>query len=225
MTFMVFEDNKEESSQEEGSSEEDSSNEEESSDESSSSDNEVKTLKGKLKSIKNDTCSSMIAFTLCSTTRSSSIADKEAADEEAGDKIRYAFELLTNALWKRDYDLFGIDEHSESFLVGEFQVLVTSMIQLPIINSSSLGMFIVLLMQKCQHVHMRFILEAFAVLMQFISAWKRRVVAIREKIMTIPRKEKKRKARREENVEKAAVLDMVFRRCIGCLEDAQVEKI
>ncbi|KAG6473920.1 hypothetical protein ZIOFF_067840 [Zingiber officinale] len=43
-------------------------------------------------------------------------------------KIRYAFELLTNALWKRDYDLFGIDEHSESFLVGEFQVLVTSMV-------------------------------------------------------------------------------------------------
>ena len=43
--------------------------------------------------------------------------------------------------------------------------------------------------------------------------------------MTIPRKEKKRKARREEKAEKAAVLDMVFRRCTGCLEDAQVEKI
>ncbi|KAJ4974179.1 hypothetical protein NE237_007353 [Protea cynaroides] len=26
-------------------------------------------------------------------------------------KIRYAFELLTNPLWKRDYDRFGIDEH------------------------------------------------------------------------------------------------------------------
>ncbi|KAK3005600.1 hypothetical protein RJ639_016963 [Escallonia herrerae] len=25
-------------------------------------------------------------------------------------KIQYAFELLTNQLWKRDYDLFGIDE-------------------------------------------------------------------------------------------------------------------
>ncbi|KAG6493135.1 hypothetical protein ZIOFF_048112 [Zingiber officinale] len=47
----------------------------------------------------------------------------------------------------------------------------------------------------------------------------------REKIMTIPRKEKKRKARREEKAEKAVVLDMVFRRCTGCLEDAQVEKI
>lgn len=27
-------------------------------------------------------------------------------------KIRYAFELLTNPLWKRDYDLFAIDEQS-----------------------------------------------------------------------------------------------------------------
>ncbi|GAB2289674.1 hypothetical protein Dimus_023981 [Dionaea muscipula] len=26
-------------------------------------------------------------------------------------KSRYAFELLTNPLWKRDYDLFGVDEH------------------------------------------------------------------------------------------------------------------
>lgn len=25
-------------------------------------------------------------------------------------QIRYAYELLTNPLWKRDYDLFGIDE-------------------------------------------------------------------------------------------------------------------
>ena len=43
--------------------------------------------------------------------------------------------------------------------------------------------------------------------------------------MTIPRKEKKREARREEKAEKVAVLDMVFRRCTGYLEDAQVEKI
>ncbi|XP_042440878.1 uncharacterized protein LOC122026276 isoform X2 [Zingiber officinale] len=47
----------------------------------------------------------------------------------------------------------------------------------------------------------------------------------REKIMTIPRKEKKRKTRREEKAEKVAALDMVFRRCTGCLEDAHVEKI
>lgn len=25
-------------------------------------------------------------------------------------QVRYAFELLTNPIWKRDYDLFGIDE-------------------------------------------------------------------------------------------------------------------
>ncbi|KAG6475283.1 hypothetical protein ZIOFF_064501 [Zingiber officinale] len=41
----------------------------------------------------------------------------------------------------------------------------------------------------------------------------------------VPRKEKKREARREEKPEKAAVIDMVFRRCTGYLEDAQVEKI
>ncbi|KAG6523261.1 hypothetical protein ZIOFF_013117 [Zingiber officinale] len=40
----------------------------------------------------------------------------------------------------------------------------------------------------------------------------------------VPRKEKKREARREEKPEKAAVIDMVFRRCTGYLEDAQVEK-
>ncbi|KAG6470251.1 hypothetical protein ZIOFF_071315 [Zingiber officinale] len=40
----------------------------------------------------------------------------------------------------------------------------------------------------------------------------------------VPRKEKKREARREEKPEKAAVIDMVFRRCTGCLEDARVEK-
>ncbi|KAG6478875.1 hypothetical protein ZIOFF_062320 [Zingiber officinale] len=40
----------------------------------------------------------------------------------------------------------------------------------------------------------------------------------------VARKEKKREARREKKPEKAAVIDMVFRRCTGCLEDAQVEK-
>ncbi|XP_042402761.1 uncharacterized protein LOC121992445 isoform X2 [Zingiber officinale] len=57
-------------------------------------------------------------------------------------KIRYAFELLTNPLWKRDYDLFGIDEYShvinnvkDRYRGGHF-----SEIELPIINLSSLGM-------------------------------------------------------------------------------------
>jgi hypothetical protein len=26
-------------------------------------------------------------------------------------QIRYAYELLTNPIWKRNYDIFGIDEH------------------------------------------------------------------------------------------------------------------
>ncbi|KAK7281776.1 hypothetical protein RIF29_10040 [Crotalaria pallida] len=34
----------------------------------------------------------------------------EASDTREFLKIRYAYELLTNPLWKRDYDIFGIDE-------------------------------------------------------------------------------------------------------------------
>lgn len=29
-------------------------------------------------------------------------------------QIQYAYELLTNPLWKRDYDIFGIDEQAVS---------------------------------------------------------------------------------------------------------------
>lgn len=29
-------------------------------------------------------------------------------------QIRYAFELLTDNLWKRDYDIYGIDEQHVS---------------------------------------------------------------------------------------------------------------
>ncbi|XP_017422826.2 uncharacterized protein LOC108332169 isoform X2 [Vigna angularis] len=35
---------------------------------------------------------------------------EEAFDTHEFLKIRYAYELLTNPLWKRDYDIFGIDE-------------------------------------------------------------------------------------------------------------------
>ncbi|XP_047148238.1 uncharacterized protein LOC124820564 isoform X1 [Vigna umbellata] len=35
---------------------------------------------------------------------------EEAFDTHKFLKIRYAYELLTNPLWKRDYDIFGIDE-------------------------------------------------------------------------------------------------------------------
>ncbi|WJX32062.1 hypothetical protein P8452_20433 [Trifolium repens] len=37
-------------------------------------------------------------------------SDVEVFDVHEFLKIRYAYELLTNPLWKRDYDLFGIDE-------------------------------------------------------------------------------------------------------------------
>ncbi|KEH33294.1 putative protein-disulfide reductase [Medicago truncatula] len=37
-------------------------------------------------------------------------SDVEVSDVCEFLKIRYAYELLTNPLWKRDYDLFGIDE-------------------------------------------------------------------------------------------------------------------
>ena len=30
-------------------------------------------------------------------------------------QIQYAFEILSNPIWKRDYDIFGIDEHLVSF--------------------------------------------------------------------------------------------------------------
>ncbi|CAL5441498.1 unnamed protein product [Camellia sinensis] len=43
--------------------------------------------------------------------------------------IQYAFELLTNPLWKRNYDIFGIDEHihSASFDPGDhdFEVITS----------------------------------------------------------------------------------------------------
>ncbi|CAL5444918.1 unnamed protein product [Camellia sinensis] len=55
-------------------------------------------------------------------------------------KIRYAFELLTNPLWKRNYNIFGIDEHIVMFLIvsrsdmlGQF----FSEIDLPLLESTS----------------------------------------------------------------------------------------
>ncbi|CAL5444912.1 unnamed protein product [Camellia sinensis] len=53
-------------------------------------------------------------------------------------KIRYAFELLTNPLWKRNYNIFGIDEHiflivSRSDMLGQF----FSEIDLPLLESTS----------------------------------------------------------------------------------------
>ncbi|KAF8399510.1 hypothetical protein HHK36_015377 [Tetracentron sinense] len=53
-------------------------------------------------------------------------------------KIRYAFELLTNPLWKRDYDIFGIDEqfHVIENLKGQYVGESFSEIDLPLLNAS-----------------------------------------------------------------------------------------
>ncbi|XP_068636887.1 uncharacterized protein [Aristolochia californica] len=54
-------------------------------------------------------------------------------------KIRYAFELLTNPLWKRDYDAFGIDEnqHILENLKGQFKSRSFSEVTIPLLNASS----------------------------------------------------------------------------------------
>ncbi|OVA12210.1 DnaJ domain [Macleaya cordata] len=54
-------------------------------------------------------------------------------------KIRYAFELLTNPLWKRDYDSFGIDEqlHTLEEVKGKYAGETFSKVALPLLNASS----------------------------------------------------------------------------------------
>ncbi|XP_047327744.1 uncharacterized protein LOC124931343 [Impatiens glandulifera] len=56
-------------------------------------------------------------------------------------KIQYAFELLSNPLWKRDYDNFGIDEHSH--VVGKLKEIYTgadlSKLELPLVEATSFG--------------------------------------------------------------------------------------
>ncbi|KAL5722905.1 hypothetical protein ACHQM5_006365 [Ranunculus cassubicifolius] len=53
-------------------------------------------------------------------------------------KMRYAFELLSNPLWKRDYDLFGIDEQSDVLERFKRQDVESfSKDELPLLNSSS----------------------------------------------------------------------------------------
>ncbi|PWA69856.1 DNAJ heat shock N-terminal domain-containing protein [Artemisia annua] len=54
-------------------------------------------------------------------------------------KIQYAFELLSNPIWKRDYDIFGIDEHldvlervKEKYINAEF-----SDVSLPLLEPTS----------------------------------------------------------------------------------------
>ncbi|KAG1334440.1 DnaJ subfamily C member 10 [Cocos nucifera] len=53
-------------------------------------------------------------------------------------KIRYAYEMLTNPIWKRDYDLFGIDEqlHVIEKLKKQYDGVDFSKIEPPLLNAS-----------------------------------------------------------------------------------------
>lgn len=65
-------------------------------------------------------------------------AGKEVPKTSDFIKIRYAFELLRNPLWKRDYDRFGIDEHLN--VIGDMKKHEGesfSKIALPLVASSS----------------------------------------------------------------------------------------
>ncbi|KAF6148153.1 hypothetical protein GIB67_011928 [Kingdonia uniflora] len=54
-------------------------------------------------------------------------------------KVRYAFELLTNPLWKRDYDVFGVDEylHLMEKVKGQYAGETFSKVDLPLLDTSS----------------------------------------------------------------------------------------
>ncbi|KAL7161355.1 hypothetical protein ACSBR2_041918 [Camellia fascicularis] len=54
-------------------------------------------------------------------------------------QIRYAFELLTNPLWKRNYDIFGIDEHIHVLdsIKERHAGTIFSEIDLPLLESAS----------------------------------------------------------------------------------------
>ncbi|WCJ35916.1 DNAJ heat shock N-terminal domain-containing protein [Euphorbia peplus] len=54
-------------------------------------------------------------------------------------EIRYAYELLSNPLWKRDYDVFGIDEelHVLDKLKEKYAVESISHVDLPLLNPKS----------------------------------------------------------------------------------------
>ncbi|XP_026405420.1 uncharacterized protein LOC113300411 isoform X1 [Papaver somniferum] len=54
-------------------------------------------------------------------------------------KIRYAYELLTDTLWKRDYDAFGVDEHLHTLeeVKAKYAEETFSKVVLPLLNASS----------------------------------------------------------------------------------------
>ncbi|KAI3882643.1 hypothetical protein MKX03_000083 [Papaver bracteatum] len=54
-------------------------------------------------------------------------------------KMRYAYELLTDPLWKRDYDAFGVDEHLHTLeeVKEKYAEETFSKVVLPLLNASS----------------------------------------------------------------------------------------
>ncbi|KAI3987681.1 hypothetical protein MKX01_028415 [Papaver californicum] len=54
-------------------------------------------------------------------------------------QIRYAYELLTDSLWKRDYDAFGVDEHLHTLeeVKAKYAEETFSKVVLPLLNASS----------------------------------------------------------------------------------------
>ncbi|KAF3775366.1 hypothetical protein EJ110_NYTH50633 [Nymphaea thermarum] len=57
-------------------------------------------------------------------------------------KVRYAFELLNNPIWKRDYDLFSVEE--QRHIIGKVKQQYAgesfSKVEIPILNLPSSGM-------------------------------------------------------------------------------------
>ncbi|KAJ6835438.1 uncharacterized protein M6B38_331755 [Iris pallida] len=100
-------------------------------------------------------------------------------------KIRYAFELLSNPLWKRDYDLFNIDDqlHVTELLTEQYAELKFSNIPLPLLNASSSGLtnqaFNVLtsenfisIMSETKTILIQVYSDGSARCAKFISSWK-----------------------------------------------------
>ncbi|PKA59455.1 hypothetical protein AXF42_Ash016479 [Apostasia shenzhenica] len=56
-------------------------------------------------------------------------------------QVRYAFELLTNPIWKRDYDLFALDEHLSVLndITKQYSGENYSKINLPLLDATSSG--------------------------------------------------------------------------------------
>ncbi|KAG9451366.1 hypothetical protein H6P81_011331 [Aristolochia fimbriata] len=105
-------------------------------------------------------------------------------------KIRYAFELLTNPLWKRDYDAFGTDEnlHILENMIAQFKKGSFSELTIPLLNASSsdpadyaLSSFSVEDLKSTKNSTVTWIVQVYssgsAQCTQFLNSW-RRVVSL-----------------------------------------------